>query len=108
MSDPKRYVRLDEHGAMRVADTQVMLDSVIAAFEQGHSPETIRQQFPSLSLEDVYGALTHYLANVKEVNDYLGRQAALWQHWRSRSEERPAPVVERLRTLKQSHVPGAS
>jgi hypothetical protein len=38
------YVRTDEHGVMRVAGTHVMLDSVLAAFEQGHSPETIRSR----------------------------------------------------------------
>jgi len=38
------YVRTDEHGVMRVADTHVMLDSIVAAFDRGHSPETIRSQ----------------------------------------------------------------
>src|SRR6185295_8149693 len=80
----KAYVRVDEHGVMRVADSRVMLDSVVAGFEQGYSPETIRQQYPSLSLEDVYGAITYFLANRKEVNDFLERQGAVWQHWRSK------------------------
>ena len=104
MSDAKTYVRVDEHGVMRVAKSRVMLDSIVAGFEQGHSPETIRQQYPSLSLEDVYGAITYYLANLKEVNDYLQRQAVVWQHWRSKSEEQAAPVVERLRALRKSRV----
>jgi uncharacterized protein (DUF433 family) len=97
MAAPKAYVRVDEHGVMRVADSRVMLDSVVASFEQGYSPETIRQQYPSLSLEDVYGAITYYLANRKEVDDYLQRQAALWQQLRKESEEKPSPVIERLR-----------
>lgn len=108
MSDSKLYVRADEHGVMGVGDSRVMLDSVVAGFEQGHSPETIRQQYPSLSLEDVYGAITYYLANLKEVNDYLERQAGVWRHWRNKSEEQPAAVIERLRLLKQSRVPEAS
>ena len=97
MSEPKVYVRVDEHGVMRVADTRVMLDSVVAGFEQGHSPETIRQQYPSLSLEEVYGAIAYYLANLKEVDEYLKRQDAVWAESRHQSEEQPAPVVERLR-----------
>jgi len=108
MSESKAYVRVDEHGVMRVADSRVMLDSVVAGFEQGYSPETIRQQYPALSLEDVYGAITYYLANRKEVDAYLERQAAVWQQWRSKSEEKPAPVVERLRALKKSRVSEAS
>ena len=104
MSDPKVYVHVDDHSVLRVADNRVMLDSVVAAFEQGHSPETIRQQYPSLSLEEVYGAITYYLANIEAVNDYLQRQAGVWEHWRSKSEEQPAPVVERLRALGRSRV----
>ncbi len=42
-TDP--YVRMDPHGVMRVGETRVMLDSVVAAFEQGHSPETIQQEY---------------------------------------------------------------
>ena len=94
MNDSKVYVCVDDQGVMRVGDSRVMLDSVVAGFEQGHSPETIRQQYPSLSLEDVYGAIhVHYLAHHKEVIAYLDRQAAVWQHWRNKSEEQPAGVV---------------
>jgi uncharacterized protein (DUF433 family) len=108
MSVSKTYIRVDEHGVMRVADSRVMLDSVVASFAQGYLPETIRQQYPSLSLEDVYGAITYYLANREEVNAYLERQAAVWQQARSKSEEKPAPVVERLRALRKSRVSVAS
>jgi hypothetical protein len=51
MTEKTDYVRTDKGGVMRVADTRVPLDSVIAAFEQGASPETIQQQYPALSLE---------------------------------------------------------
>ena len=43
MSETKSYVRLDENGVLRVGAGRVMLDSVVAAFQQGHSAETIRQ-----------------------------------------------------------------
>ena len=85
-----------------------MLDSIVASFDQGHSPETIRQQYPSATLEEVYGAITYYLANRQEVKAYLDRQAAVWQQWREKSEEKPAAVVERLRAHRQSQVPEAS
>ena len=48
----KSYIREDEQGVKRVGQTRVMLDSVIAAFEQGHSAETIAQQYPAVTLED--------------------------------------------------------
>jgi uncharacterized protein (DUF433 family) len=101
MSEEKSYVRLDEKGVLRVGAGRVMLDSVVAAFDEGHSPETIRQQYPALSLEEVYGSLAYYLAHVPEVTDYLRRQGAVWNEWQARSEQRPSPVVERLRALRR-------
>src|SRR5438093_1200587 len=85
---------------MRVANTRVMLDSIVAAFEQGHSPETIRNQYPSLTLEQVYGAITYYLANRDEVLDYLKRQDAVWAEWEGWSRSRPSPLLERLRARR--------
>jgi hypothetical protein len=102
------YVRPDEDNVLRVGRGRVMLDSVVAAFAQGHSPETIRQQYPSLSLEEVYGAITYYLAHRDEVEQYLRRQDAIWNQWRARSEQAPGPVVERLRAMGRARVPETS
>lgn len=104
----KRYVRVDEHGVLRVGNARVMLDSVVAAFEQGHSPETIQQQFSDLSLEEVYGASTYYLAHHDEVQAYLKRQETLWKTLQAEAEAQSSPVVGRLRALKASDVSDAS
>ena len=103
-----QYVHIDEHRVMRVGNSRVMLDAVVAGFEQGHSPETIQQQFPTLSLEEVYGAITYYLAHRDEVQAYLKRQEALWETLRAAAEMQSSPVVKRLRTLKATDVSDAS
>ena len=91
------YVREDEHGVMRVGETRVMLDSVVAAFNQGHSAETISQQYPALTLEQVYGAVTYYLAHKNEVDLYLRRQGQVWDRWREKTSESANAVVQQLR-----------
>ena len=78
MDSAEKYVYVDEHGVMRVGKTRVMLDSVVIAFQQGHSPETIQQQYPSLTLEEVYGTVAHYLAHQDEIERYLKRQGEVW------------------------------
>jgi uncharacterized protein (DUF433 family) len=55
-------------GGYYVARTRVSLDSLVYAFRSGESPETIQQQFPSLSLEQVYGAIAFYLGHQSEVD----------------------------------------
>jgi uncharacterized protein (DUF433 family) len=108
MNEERRYVRVDEHGAMRIGNSRVMLDSIVAGFEQGHSPETLQQQYPALSLEEVYGAITYYLAHTDEVHTYLKRQDELWEAWRAKSATRSSLVVERLRALQASEAPKRS
>ena len=76
MNEEKQYVRLDEHGAMRIGNSRVMLDSI--------------------------GAITYYLAHTDEVHVYLKRQDELWEAWRAKSATRSSPVVERLRALRAS------
>lgn len=104
MNQEKSYIRVDENGVYRVGNTRVMLDSVVAGFHQGHSPETIRQQFPALTLEEVYGSIAYYLANGHEVDAYLKRQETVWEQGRARSEQQPSPVVERLRAMSKAPV----
>jgi len=54
-----------------VSGTRVSLDSVVHAFLSGASAETIAQAFPVLTLEQVYGAITFYLAHREDVDRYL-------------------------------------
>jgi hypothetical protein len=77
----------------------------VIGYPQGHSPETVRQQYPALTLEEVYGAITYYLANREDVERYLERQQQLWNDIRQRADQQPCPVVERLRKLRRSAVP---
>ncbi len=99
MVTAEKYVRLDENNVMRVGKTRVMMDSVVASFQQGHSPETIQQEYPALALEEVYGALAYYLANRGEVDRYLSSQGEIWNELREKSRQASNPVMRRLRGL---------
>lgn len=58
-------------GAYVVGGTRVSLDSIVYAFLDGQSAEAIAQAFPVLSLEQVYGAITYYLAHRDDIDRYL-------------------------------------
>ena len=58
-------------GGYVVADTRVSLDSVVYQFLAGQSAESIAQAFPVLTLEQVYGAITFYLAHREDIDRYL-------------------------------------
>jgi uncharacterized protein (DUF433 family) len=85
----KEYVE-ERCGGLYVKGTRVSLASVILPFRQGASPETILQNFPALeSLENVYGAVTHYLANQSALEGYLNAQEQRWKPFQKTADPRP-------------------
>lgn len=67
----KDYVE-QRDGGFWIAGSRVSLDSIVLAFLQGLSPETIAGEcFPTLTLEQTYGAIAYYLAHRAEVDAYL-------------------------------------
>jgi uncharacterized protein (DUF433 family) len=98
---------VSEHdGGYWVSDTRVSLDSLVYAFLAGQTAESITQSFPVLTLEQVYGALTFYLANRPAIDAYLEqtnkdfearRQAARAQdpmfYQKLAAARRPAPTL---------------
>ncbi len=99
MQEP--YVR-EDNGAFRVGEADVSLDSIVIAFQDGLAPEAIQLQYPVLTLEEVYGAITYYLANQETVDRYLAQQAQFWEELRRSGERTPNPVVTRLRPIRHA------
>jgi len=56
----------------------VSLDSVVYAFLEGLSPESIVDSFDMLTLEEVYGALAFYLGHRDDIDTYLKQSEALF------------------------------
>jgi uncharacterized protein (DUF433 family) len=91
----KEYIE-EREGSYYVAGTRISLDSIVHAFRRGESPETICQNFELLGLEEVYGAITYYLANQVDVDAYLIRQDEKWSKGRRTAEPLPADLRDRL------------
>ena len=68
--------------------SRVPLDCVVREFREGQSPEAIRSNFPTLSLEQVYGAITFYLGHKDEVDNDIAAHERVEDAF---SEEHPAP-----------------
>lgn len=62
-------------GVLRIGDTRVSLDSVIIAFNQGSAPEQIVYDYDTLTLSDVYAAISYYLQHRETVDSYLAKRA---------------------------------
>ena len=64
-------MKMNERGSILVSGTSVTLDSLMACYHQGDSPEDIHQGFPTVPLTDIYAVIAYYLAHQDEVDAYL-------------------------------------
>lgn len=94
------YAYLTAEGGWRILDSRVSLDSVVHAYWEGKSPEAIAEEFPALTIEQVYGAIAFYLHNRPEIDQYLSQQDAAWQQFAAQSESEHGPLLDRLRNSR--------
>jgi len=96
----REYVE-NREGSYYVIGSRVSLESVIGLFLDGASPETIVDEFPTLSLEHVYGAITFYLADRAKIDSYLAESDRLWEEARKNQPPIPPPLRERLERARR-------
>jgi uncharacterized protein (DUF433 family) len=96
----KEYVE-QRDGGYWVAGTRVSLDSIVYAFWDGQTAESIAQSFPVLSLEQVYGVISYYLANEPAINQYLEQAKAHFGAQREAAREADPMFYQKLATARQ-------
>ena len=89
-------------GGFYFIGSRVSLESVVYQFLQGESPEGIGQAFPSLSLLQVYGGITYYLAHRAEVDDYLKCGEARFGELARAAREANPLLYARLEAVKHA------
>lgn len=95
----KQYIEQRDQGYW-INGTRISLDSVVYSFLSGESPESIAQNFPLLSLEQVYGAITFYLANRAMVDEYLEASEAEFQKLQQSVREKSPLLYQKLKAAQ--------
>jgi uncharacterized protein (DUF433 family) len=85
-----------------IEGTRISLDSVVYSFLDGESPEGIAQNFPLLSLEQVYGAIAFYLANRELVDAYLETSEAEFQRLQQSCRDKSPLLYQKLKAAQVS------
>jgi len=92
-------LQMDADGVIRISSTRVTLDTIVMAFLEGATAEEIAQQYPSVSLADVYYTIGYYLRRQTDVEAYLNRRRRQAERVRRQNEARFDPAVIRERLL---------
>jgi uncharacterized protein (DUF433 family) len=77
-------LRQDASGALRVGSSRVLVEMVIRAFQDGETPETIAQRYPTATLADIYAVIAYYLHHRQELDTYLAEREKRAQEVRQR------------------------
>ena len=88
-------------GGYWVGATRVSLDSIVYDFLDGMSPDSIAENFPVLTLEEVFGALAFYLAHREEVDAYLRETDAEFESFQHRVRAEYPRLNKKLEELQR-------
>jgi uncharacterized protein (DUF433 family) len=99
-------IATDADGVVRIGGTRVSLDTLVAAFREGATAETIAELYPALRLGDIYTAIGYYLRHQAELDAYLEQRRQQAAQVRNENEERFNPIGIRDRLLARRHPQG--
>lgn len=76
--------RCDEARGIRIGQSRVTLDSLLAGYHSGFTPEEIAFQYSVLHLEKIYAAIAYYLSHCQEIDNYLEEHRQRTQQQRNK------------------------
>lgn len=92
-------IMTDSDGIIRIAHTRVTLDTLVNAFQDGATAEEIAQQYPAVSLADIYSLIGYYLRRRPEIEAYLVQRRQVAESVRQQNEANCNPAGIRARLL---------
>jgi uncharacterized protein (DUF433 family) len=87
-------------GSFYLRGSRVPLAHLVREFQQGEPPEVIRSHYPTLSLEQVYGAITFYLGHKSEVENDIAERAREEDAY-SAAHPTPPDIREKFERMRQ-------
>lgn len=92
-------LRRDDDGCVRIGSSQVLLETLVRAFRDGASAETIVQRYPTVSLADAYAAIAYVLKHADWTDQYLAERERAAQEVRARIDAHQGDLGEIRRRI---------
>jgi uncharacterized protein (DUF433 family) len=92
-------LRQDASGALRVGSSRVLVELVVRAFQDGATPETIAQRYPTATLADIYAVIAYYLRHRQELDAYLAEREQRAQEVRQSIERHQGDLADLRRRI---------
>ncbi len=99
--DMREYLEIIAPNFIRLKGHRIGLEHIVERYLEGLSPEQIVQDFPGVSLVQIYTVIAYYLHHQVTVEAYLAdlhnRVETAYQEW----IDNPSPATLRIRELKK-------
>jgi uncharacterized protein (DUF433 family) len=100
------FLSQDRYGYIHLAGHRIGLRHIVELYNDGFTPEMLREQFPTLPLALVHKVIAFYLENRAEVDAYVQRSREALD--RQASAPQPGPDAAELRRRMQARRPKES
>jgi uncharacterized protein (DUF433 family) len=88
------------HGSFYLIRSRVPLAHVVSEYRNGEDPEAIRSHYPTLSLDQVNGAIAFYLSNSNEVEEDIAERSREEDEF-TKTHPTPPDIKEKFERLRQ-------
>jgi uncharacterized protein (DUF433 family) len=83
--------------------SRVPIDRIVREYRDGEQPEAIRSHYPTLSLEQVNGAIAFYLGHKEEVEKVIAEREQVEAEFR-KSHPTPAHLKAKIERARQQQL----
>ena len=90
----------DRNGSFYLISSRVPLAHLVREFQHGEPPEAIRSHYPTLSLEQVFGAITFYLGHKAEVENDLAEREREEDEY-TKTHPAPPDIKEKFERMRR-------
>lgn len=94
------YFEFQSVDDVRIRGHRIGIEDVLKYYLSGYTPEEIRLELPSLSLEKIHATITFYLHNQSQINGYLKRLEKDREQSYQKFMANPPAIVKKLQEEK--------
>ena len=87
-------------GSFYLIGSRVPLAHLVREFQHGEAPEAIRSHYSTLTLEQVYGAITFYLGHKDEVENDIAEREREEDEF-TKTHPTPPDIKEKFERMRQ-------
>lgn len=94
-------IKTDERGRVCVSGTRVTLSSLIHAYLEEGTAQSVHEAFDTVPLADIHAVIAYFLNNREVVEAYLKQQQITYERVRAEMEARFPPKFTKAELLKR-------